>query len=125
MTISTTFDYDVCASCNGSGEGSFDGSRCYSCRGTGCGPTYAVWTCDRCRHGAVLKDDDTEPDQCPKCEPYRAEGDSHGCGRVIDERTDDVVMAGLHPVTARGMAVVMNRKYLEALKVQAAAGRVL
>jgi hypothetical protein len=41
---------------------------------------------------------------------------------VIDERTDDVVMAGLHPVTARGMATVMNKKYLEALKVQAARG---
>jgi hypothetical protein len=31
-------------------------------------------------------------------------------------------MAGLHPATARGMAVVMNKKYLEALKVQAAGG---
>ena len=27
-------DY-ICPSCNGSGEGMYDGSRCYKCKGTG------------------------------------------------------------------------------------------
>jgi RecJ-like exonuclease len=29
----------ICPTCNGSGEGMYDGSRCYKCKGTGDEPT--------------------------------------------------------------------------------------
>lgn len=29
------FEEEICVSCNGSGEGHYDGTRCWSCRGTG------------------------------------------------------------------------------------------
>lgn len=29
----------LCAACNGSGEGQYDGTRCYHCKGKGCHPS--------------------------------------------------------------------------------------
>jgi hypothetical protein len=29
----------ICGSCNGSGEGMYDGSTCHMCKGSGCEPT--------------------------------------------------------------------------------------
>jgi len=33
---------DICSACNGSGEGSWDGSTCHKCRGTGAEPVEKV-----------------------------------------------------------------------------------
>jgi len=56
-----TKEYTVCSSCNGSGEGRFNGTKCNKCKGSG--SEFKGYTCPSCDQ---ITDTDYGP--CPDCE---------------------------------------------------------
>ncbi len=45
---------ELCFTCNGSGEGMYDGSRCYACKGKG----YVICACEECDGTGIINEEE-------------------------------------------------------------------